>query len=397
MSGPGALSIRQRVVKWAVRLAIVGGGAGLMMMLPRLMARPPIEVKAVVVERGPVRDVVTSSTAGEVVPERQATVRAELPARVVAVKHRRGDRVKRGDLVVALDADDLEARVAQARAALDSALAQTAQARARVTTLERQAERANSLAEHGAGTTQLSEDSKNLLNEGRQAVSASLATLNQAHAAIRVAQVARGKTNLTAPFDGVLVEVAPDRGEALAPGATVFEIIDNGRLHVDATVDEADSSRVKVGQEAELTLDALPGQRIRGRVARIAPAVRRDLKGARTLAIEVEVVDVKAAAEAGLKSGMSANVQIVVAEKPMVAFLPTHVIVGRGVKRTVYRLAPVQPAVPGVARAEKVAIEVGLGNWDRTEVAGGVVPGDRIVSTLNAKGLDDGALVKVAP
>ena len=52
---------------------------------------------------GSVRDVVTSSSAGEVVPDKRATVRAELGARVSSVKHERGDRVKRGELIVALD------------------------------------------------------------------------------------------------------------------------------------------------------------------------------------------------------------------------------------------------------------------------------------------------------
>src|SRR5204863_5293348 len=141
----------------------------------------------------------------------------------------------------------------------------------------------------------MSEDAENLLQEARQASRTQSIAVEQALAALKITQVAVERSRLTAPFDGLLVEVGPDPGEELTPGAPAFEIIDDGRLHVDAAVDEADAARVAPGQEAQLTLDALPGRKIAGRIARIAPAVRKDLKGARTLAVEVEVSDPKAA------------------------------------------------------------------------------------------------------
>src|SRR5262249_54339348 len=155
--------------------------------------------------------------------------------------------------IVLLDAADLEARLAQARAQLEASRAGIDQARARVVTLERQAERARTLAERGAGTAQLSEDAANLLAEAQEGVRQESAHLAWAEAAVKVAAVARGRAQLTAPFDGLLVEVAPDAGDELTPGALAFEIIDDSRLHVDAAVDEADAARVREGQEAALT------------------------------------------------------------------------------------------------------------------------------------------------
>jgi multidrug efflux pump subunit AcrA (membrane-fusion protein) len=145
--------------------------------------------------------------------------------------------------------------------------------------------------------------------------------------------------------------------------------------------------KVKVDQPATLKLDALPGKPIAGRVSKIGPAVRKDLKGARTLPIEVEVADVKGATETGLRSGMSANVEIKVAEKADVVSLPTNVIVGRGAKRSVYRVEN------GIAKLREV--EVGLSNWDRAEILSGVVLGDTIINTLNEKALEDGTPVQV--
>jgi HlyD family secretion protein len=203
---------------------------------------------------------------------------------------------------------------------------------------------------------------------------------------VRVARVARGKAEIDAPFDGVITDLKLDPGEELSPGAPVFEIIDDGKLYVEASIDEADVGRVRTGQPATLTLDALPGKTIPSRVSRIGPAVRKDLKGARTLPIDVDVVDPKGAMAVGLKSGMSADVEIIVAEKPDVASLPTNVIIGRGAKRNVYKV------VDGFARLTPV--EVGLSNWDRTEVASGLSVGDEVVATLNFKELEDGVPVK---
>jgi HlyD family secretion protein len=390
-----------RLTTIAIALAVVGGG------LRGALRRKPLGVRVVSVDRGPVRDVVTSSTAGEIAGELHATVRAEVGAQVAAVRHRRGERVRRGELVVVLSDTDLTARLAQARAALPAQQGQLEQAKARVATLERQAARARMLVERGAGAAQASEDADNLLREAREALRAQSGVLDEGHAAVRVAQVALERTRLAAPFDGLLVDVLPDPGEELTPGAPAFEIIDDSRLHVDASVDEADAARVAVGQPAVLTLDALPGRRIPGRLSKIAPALRRDLKGARTLPVEVEVTDPAGAMAAGLKPGMSTNVEIVVTEKASTVWLPTNVIVSRGVKRTVYQVAErdesgarrVLAGLLGLPlrlhQARVVEVKVGLANWERTEIVSGVEPGATVVSTLNVKGLEDGAAVKV--
>jgi len=165
----------------------------------------------------------------------------------------------------------------------------------------------------------------------------------------------------------------------------VFELVDDARLHVEATIDEADIGRVKVGQPATLRLDALPDHPIAGVVSKLDPTVRKDEKGARTLRIEVEVADLARAVVAGVRPGMSANVDVRVAEKQDVLSLPTNVIIGRGTKRSVYLIDQ------GVARER--SIQIGMSSWERTEVASGLAAGDRVVANLNAKGLADGVAV----
>jgi RND family efflux transporter MFP subunit len=309
-----------------------------------------------------------------------------LGARVTGVRHQRGDRVKRGEPIILLDAADLEARIAQAQATVAANGAQVAQANARLAAAKRTAERARGLAARGAGTAQLSEDSDAQEREATEAAHASEGLRAQAEAALRVARVARTKAEIDAPFDGLITDLKLDPGEELSPGAPVFEIIDDSRLYVEAAVDEADVARVREKQPATLSLDALPGVSVKAAVSRIGPSVRKDLKGARTLPIDVDVADPKGAMAIGLKSGMSADVEIIVSEKPNVISLPTNVIIGRGAKRNVYKVV--------AGKAVLTPVEVGLSNWDRTEILSGVAEGDEVVATLNLKELDDGVPVK---
>jgi HlyD family secretion protein len=380
---------RRKRSKWPARLVILGLVAAAGAYLPKAMKKKPLAVATVRVEKATVRDEVTSSTAGEVVPERHATVRAELAARVTSVRHKRGERVKAGEVIVTVDAGDLAARVLQAQATLAAQQAQLAQARARKDAADHSAERAKKLAERGAGTTQLSDDAAAAAREATEAVHSAESLVAQSEAALKLARVSRAKAEITAPFDGMLVEVTPDPGEELAPSAPVFEIIDDSKLHVDASIDEADVGRLKVGQPAVLKLDALPDRPIAGTLAKIGPAVRKDLKGERTLPVEVVVDDVAAAMQLGVRSGMSANVDIRVAEKRDVISLPTNTIIGRGAKRNVYRVED--------GKAHLRPVEVGLTNWDRSEIVSGLSVGDEVIATLNLKELDDGAMVTTTP
>ena len=357
----------------------------------RLWPEQPLRIRAAAVSAGKVRDVVSSATAGEVAPENRATLRAELGGQVVAVSKRRGDRVSKSELVVRIDPTDLEVKLRQAQAAVSTAEAQVQQAAARVETIKRQSDRAQKLLAGGAGTAQVSEDAAAALLEASRALQTASSQREQAQAQLLAARVARSKVDLGAPFDGLLTDVYVQLGDSVAPGAPVLQIIDDSRLHVDATIDEADVARVRPGQSAELHLDALPERNIAGKVVRTDPSVKRDLKGARTLTVEVEVTDLGLARAAGLLPGMSANVEILVAEKSGVLTVASNHIVGRGLNRFVYALVP----EGRYHRVRKRPVEVGISNWERSEVVKGVVAGELVAASLNEKGLDDGVLVQV--
>jgi len=385
---PSAARRRRNRGPWGIIITVVvlvGGLFGLKV----LAKRQPLEVDVVKAARGTVTDEISSASAGEVLAERDAQVRGEISGRVLAVKHRRGDRVKKGDAIVVLDASDLDARLHQAQATLEAQRAQVAQADAHADAAKKSAQRDRSLAEKGAETQQMADDSEARSKEADAAAQAAHAQLDQASASLQVAKVARSHAELTAPFDGLLADLTVDPGDELTVGATVFQVVDDSRLRVEAPIDEADIGKVQVGQKATLRLDALPDHPIPGVVSRMDPTVRKDEKGARTLKLEVEVSDLPGAMAKGLRPGMSANVDVRVSEKNDLIYLPTNVIVGRGTKRTVYVVEG------GVAKEHQV--QVGLNSWERSEIVSGVSDGQQVISSLNAKGLADGVPVKVKP
>jgi HlyD family secretion protein len=383
---PAKRPLRKRRSPWPVRIGVILAVVACGLYLAWRTKKKPIAVETIKVERGAVVDEISSSSAGEVMATRTVMVRAELMGQVLTVRHKRGERVKRGDIVVALDAADLSARLDQAEATLDTQRAQLGQSEVHAAAQANSAGRAQRLAEHGAETVQAADDAAAGAREAKAAAKAAHAQLDQGQAALRVARVARSHTSLAAPFDGFLADVFVNSGDAIQTGTNIFEVVDDSELHVEANIDEADIGRVKVGQPAALRLDALPDHPVAGLVSKLDPTVRKDEKGARTLRIEVSVTNLAKAVEAGIRPGMSANVDVQVAEKLNVLSLPTNVIIGRGTKRSVYVIAN------GKARVRSV--QTGLSSWARTEIISGLNEGDVVVGTINVQGLADGMPVR---
>ncbi len=136
--------------------------------------------------------------------------------------------------------------------------------------------------------------------------------VNAAQAALNLAQAQVDDYVLSAPFDGAVVESLAEVGQVVSPGAPAFTFADLSKLQIE-TVDlaEVDVARVAVGQNVSIKLDAFEGQTFTGKVVRIAQAAN-DHRGDKVFKV---TIDVPGAADAGLRWGMTANVEIAVASK----------------------------------------------------------------------------------
>lgn len=222
---------------------------------------------------------------GTVRSRRTVAIAAQLPASVVRVDVKAGERVKAGQELARLDDRDLSARVAQAKQALigaDAGIARATQVKAQADARAGQAgsarERTTKLLAEKAATLEQMEAAEAghlaavaAVAEANAAVAGANAERERAQQAIHEAEVAFGFTVIRSPIDGVVAERAVEAGDLAWPGRTLFVVLDPSSLRLEARVRESLVGRIAAGDELEVTFDTL-GRSVRARVAEVLPA-----------------------------------------------------------------------------------------------------------------------------
>jgi HlyD family secretion protein len=216
----------------------------------------------------------------------------------------------------------------------------------------------------------------------REATVTAESGLAEIRAAVEVAQAALADTRMLAPFDGLVVAVHVEKGESLMVGAPVLDIMDDSHVTVEATVDEADAGRLKQEMPVRVHSDAFPDRAFEGRLTWISPVVAQDLRQNRHLDIEVGLNGDAAL----LKVGMSTDVEVIVTRRENTLYVPTNAIMRKGDRQQVYVIL--------AGRARLRDLQVGLSNWERSEVLEGLRDGEAVVISLGEKGLKDGVKVR---
>ena len=367
-------------IVWVVVLvaALVGGRQ---LLLSRRAA--PVAVRVHTVTRGQVRDYATSVTTGRLGAPREVTLRAEVAGTIRTLHHRRGDKVAAGEALLAYDTAELRDRVAAADASVQVARAQVAQADASAHLANDTKTRAEALAKSGSVSRVEAETAEDQATVAARATAAAKAGVHQAATSVELARLALSKAIVRAPFAGTVISTSVEEGDVTGPGTPLLAFADVSHLYAEADVDEGDLARITVGMPAEVVMDALPNERLAGKVIEIAPAVSRDTRGSRSIAVRVSVPP-----DPRLRLGMSADLDVIVATRDDVTFVPPNAVLGRGTERAVY-------VVEG-GFARKRTVEVGISSWQAVEVKRGLSPGDRVIVSL-AAGLADGSPVKEQP
>jgi HlyD family secretion protein len=165
------------------------------------------------------------------------------------------------------------------------------------------------------------------------------------------------------------------------PTPPAIDLIDDSCLYVSAPMDEVDAPKIKIGQEARITLDALPGQSFAGTVRRIAPYVTEIEKQARTVDVEVNFTE---GSNYALLVGYSADVEVITDRHEQVLRIPTSAIRQQG-----------KVLILGQHdRLEERTLKMGLANWAFTEIISGLAEGDQVVTSFDDEGTVAGVTVK---
>ena len=205
-------------------------------------------------------------------------------------------------------------------------------------------------------------------------------------------RVAVDYTLIRAPFDGVILSKSANVGDMITPFSSasdskgaVVTMADMGTLEVEADVSESSLSKVKVGQPAEIVLDALPDARFRGRISRMVPTVDR-AKATVMTKVRFDELDPRVLPEMSAKVAFLTQEITPEQQKPLTAVSPDAIVQRDG--RTVIFV------VRG-DRAVGVPVTPGAKLGDLTAIIGEAKAGEKAV-LKPAPDLVDGALVKVA-
>lgn len=235
-----------------------------------------------------VRTLQTEAAIGTIRAVHETQVASRILGRVqkLAITHA-GQAVQKDELLVELEASDLRAMADQARASLTAATTRRDQAKTEL-------ERSQSLAQQG-----ITAQSK--LDADRTAFDAAVAEVERAHQAVSGAESALGFARILAPIAGVVVDKQINQGDVVQPGQPICTIYDPTQLQLVAVVREELAGRLQLGQQVDVTLDAL-GKQCQGSVAEIVPAAQ-----AQSRSFEVKVTG---PCQPGIVTGMFGRLHV---------------------------------------------------------------------------------------
>ncbi|MCP5417785.1 MAG: efflux RND transporter periplasmic adaptor subunit [Chromatiaceae bacterium] len=362
--------------------AVVASGAALFIWFSETK---PVAVAVGTAAYGKVQRSVANTRAGTIKACRRAGISPSIGGQIASMPVKEGDAVKSGQLLMELWNRDQLAQLELANSEAEAAAANANQTCIRADVARRESNRLTQLKRKNLTSDEAVDKADGEARAQQAACNAATATRKVSEAKIHLVQSELEKTRLTAPFAGIVAQVNGEIGEFVTPSPVgiptppAVDLIDTSCLYVSAPIDEVDAPQIRVGMAASIALDAMAKTLFAGQVRRIAPYVLALEKQARTVDVEVDFLCPQECA--GMLPGYSADIEVILEEKPNTLRIPTEAIL-EGNK--VLLLAPDN-------RLQRREISSGLSNWAWTEVTAGLAEGDRVVLSFDRDGVVAGA------
>jgi len=376
---------------------------------------PPAPVVVAVVVTRRVTDEVT--LVGTVEPQRRSLVASDVEGIVADLMVKEGTTVRRGDRLAQLRTDSLEIQLRGAKAQrerfrhelteleagfrveeVEEARAAAREAEASAERARREVVRQRELHTDGATALQSLQDAETAHEAARQRLEQVRARLRMMEAGARRERIDRARAELqaaeaevarfgdeisrmtiVAPFDGVVTAEHTQRGQWVAKGGPVVEIVDLSRVEIAVPFPERAVGRLRSGSPAEVRFDALGDRAFTGEVIAIVP--QGDV-ASRTFRVKVRVAN----PDRAIKAGMFARVSFGVGGTREAILVPKDAVVHRAGTTLVY--------VVNGETVHEVRVQTGAAQGGAVEVAGGLRPGQIVVIRGNER-LREGQRVQV--
>lgn len=352
--------------KWVIIVLVIAVvGAITYRKWPALQAKAEANgveqrAKTAVVEQRDIRFSVPA--AGEISPAEQVSVKPEINGRIEILPVDIGDEVKIGQVLFTLDDKELRNEKASRETEIERARLQQQQA-------ERNYKRAAELSEENLISKELFENSKTEFDLAKNAVERSQRDL-------AILEERLTKTKIVAPFDCTILTRPVSIGQAVSgsggfnSGTEVLTIADLRNLIINAHINQADITRLHHDQEVEVSVEAVAGLTVLGRVERLAPqaTIRNNIKG---FAVRIILKDV----DKRIRPGMTANIKIPVASADNVVAVPLAAVFTERDPQT-YKTERYVYVKRGEEEFERRPITIGVSDFFFAEVQYGLNPGE---------------------
>ncbi len=346
----------------------------------------PVRVTTTDVVRGKAVDAVYAT--GTIEPVERLTIRAKVAGSVEPFTVHEGDAVKEGDLIARVDSPSLHHELARGeadrwaaaqQASADAPEVEALRAQVRATEADlvnAKDELARSVRLKESGTTFEADvdrwrakvahlEAEHAAQEARLgSLRIELTARSRGTAALASSLADRvGDGDVRSPLNGIVLARYVEPGEVIAPNQPLFRVGTADKLQLECAVDEADVGRVAPGRAVAISLYAFPDTVFHGHVTEIFPDADRVTK---TFLVKIHVDD----PPAGLRSGMSAEANIVIDEHEGAVLAPASAVDAHG-----------EVWVVTAGHAEKRVVRVGIRDLLRVEVLDGLHEGDQVVTT----------------
>jgi RND family efflux transporter MFP subunit len=335
--------------------------------------RTPMTVEMAPASRHDLVEYIT--VVGNLIGQATVDIVPRVGGRIDSIAVKLGDRVSKGQQIVKIEDRTIREQIRQAEASL---------ATNRATVVSRQNDEkvaasvlARMQAQDAAGlvSKQALEDAQARHNAAMSQVLVAESQQTQTQARIEELKITLTDTSVVSPVDGFVSRRLLDPGAFAGANTVMLSVVDIGTVRLVASLVEKGFKRVSPGVEAQVEVDAFPGEQFRGVVSRVAPVFD---PATRTAQMEIEVPN----PGYRLKPGMYARVRLTVDRRPNALTVPRAAVMDTEGKRGVFLVDEGQ-----MARFREV--RTGLQDGERVEILDGLAEGERVVTT-GALALRDG-------
>ena len=328
---------------------------------------------------------------GEITPEKRVDISAKVVGEIINLPVVEGQEVRSGQLLLEIERDLYEAARNQARAAVRQAEVTVRRQEVQLADARRNLSRANELIADGLVSQEALDAAQLALDTAAVELEAQKEAVEQYRSALQRTEDDLARTTIRSPMDGTVIQLDAEKGETVVPGSTnlpgsvIMTIADMSVLLAEVEVSEVDVVDVELGQEAEITVDALGENTQKGYVVEIATSGRKDpALGTIDFAVKVEIDD----PDPSLRPAMTAKVDVLTSTRENTLTVPIQAVVkrtldddGKEIRGTAAKGVEESDVVYVIAEGKAAvrAVETGISDELYVEIIAGLTDGEEVI------------------